>query len=361
MTLKMKHSHSVDFLNQEHIDLNFIVDELLNDKNLDSDLCNYIVKNIKKVVGNQEIQWISRNGTEHLVEYIVHRFRFKNYPRLKKLEPIPLHLLIEPTSVCNLRCKMCFQSDRSFQTREYLGMMDFELFKNLVDQAVENNCKSLTLASRGEPTLHREFGKMLEYCKGKFLELKINTNATRLSEELSYVILDAGVDIVVFSIDSYYKEEYEKIRVGGDFRIVFKNIERFHEIKLSKDKYRKTSTRVSGVYLGEEQSKEKFLNFWKEIVDDVTFSDVVTRWDTYNNDLMSFSKPCEYLWERMYVWYDGTCNPCDYDYKSRLKVGDAKKTPLKDVWMGKTYNRYRNMFLQGERGLIDPCNKCNIY
>ncbi len=106
MTEKMKHSHSVDFLNKDHIELDFIVDELLNDGNLDSDLRNDIVKNIKTVIGSQEVQWISRNGTKHLVEYIVNRFKFKNYPRLKKLEPFPLHLLIEPTSVCNLRCKM---------------------------------------------------------------------------------------------------------------------------------------------------------------------------------------------------------------------------------------------------------------
>jgi hypothetical protein len=112
---------------------------------------------------------------------------------------------------------------------------------------------------------------------------------------------------------------------------------------------------------GKEQSKKKFFDFWSKFIDVVTFIDVAPRWDTYNNASMENCKPCELLWERMYVWYDGICNPCDYDYKSKLCVGDAKKTSLKEIWTGETYNKYRNMFLEGKRQFILPCNKCNVY
>ena len=317
--------------------------------------------NIKAVIGTQEMQWISNNGPKHLLDYVVHRYKFKTYPRLMKMSPFPLHLLIEPTSVCNLRCVMCFQSDKSFQTKEYLGMMDYELFSDIVDQAVENNCKSLTLASRGEPTLHKKFGKMLQYCKNKFLELKINTNATKLTDELSYNILDSGVDIVVFSVDSCSKKEYEKIRVKGNFEVVLENIKRFCKIKLSKNEYNKTTTRVSGVYFKGMHSRNDFRNYWKEIVDTVTASEAIPRWNTYNNKIRNSKKPCGWLWERMYVWHDGTCNPCDYDYKSTLMVGDAKRTPLKNIWLGNTYDSYRSMHSRMKRKCLSPCNQCNIY
>lgn len=361
MPYVMKHSHSVDFMNQDKVELDFIIDELNKAGNIETALRDDILKNIKTLIGSQEVQWILRNGVARLSEYIVHRYKFKNYPRLKKLDPFPLHLLIEPTSICNLRCTMCSQSDESFQTKEYLGMMDIDFFKRLVDQAVENDCKALTLASRGEPTLHKNFGEMLLYCNNKFLELKINTNAVSLDDELSQQILEAGVDIVVFSVDSYFKEQYEEIRIGGNFETVLQNIKRFSKLKLSKDDYRKTATRVHGVYLGKEQSKKDFFDFWKDIVDIVSFTDVVPRWDAYNNAPMNYSKPCEYLWERMYVWHDGICNPCDYDYKSKLKVGNAKKTLLMDIWTGEAYNKYRKMFLQGDRKLLSPCNRCNVY
>jgi radical SAM protein with 4Fe4S-binding SPASM domain len=357
----MKHSQSVEFLGQNSIGLDFIIEQLANESDLDSSLRDEISNNIKDIIGDQEIQWILRNGTKHLTDYVVYRYKFKYYPGLKKLEPFPLHLLLEPTSVCNLKCPMCFQSDSSFQSKEYLGMMDFDFFKDLVDQAVENNCKCLTLASRGEPTLHRQFGEMLNYCKNKFLELKINTNATKLSEELSYQILDSGVDIVVFSVDSFYKEEYEKIRVGASFERVFENIKRFCEMKKSKSQYDKTATRIYAVYIGEGQSKKKISNFWGNYVDTVAITDVVPRWDTYNNPPMNYNKPCNLLWERMYVWHDGICNPCDFDYKSKLRVGNAKERSLKEIWLGETFNKYREMLLQNKRQKMCPCDRCNVY
>ncbi len=361
MSYKMKCSDSVDFINRIPVDLDSIKKELLNAENLDGPLRRRILRNIKKIIGSQEIEWISRNGVGRLVEYVVQRYKFKTYPRIKKLESFPLHLLIEPTSVCNLRCKMCFQSDPTFRTKEYRGMMDLKFFKNLIDQAAEYGCQSLTLASRGEPLLHKKFGEMLRYCKGKFLELKINTNATVMGEDMCYKILDAGVDIVVFSVDSHDRKQYQSIRIGANFEDVLRNIRAFCELKQSKPEYRKTATRISGVYLGLEQSRAKFAEFWKDIVDTVTLTDVVPRWDTYNNELINCSMPCSYLWERLYVWYDGTCNPCDYDYKSKLEVGNAKRSSIQEIWSGKTFQRYRNMFMQGKRMHLTPCDRCNVY
>lgn len=307
-------------------------------------------------VKNQETEWMSRNDLGRFPDYISHRYKFKNYPRLKRLEHFPLHLLIEPTSTCNLRCLMCFQCDPSFQR----GFMDFGFFKSLVDQAVESGCQALTLASRGEPTLHPKFGEMLMYCKGKFLELKINTNATKLNENLCYQILDAGVDIVVFSVDSSYKEEYERIRVGGKFETVLGNIQQFVRLRQSRDRYRKTSTRVQGVDLGRQPVGE-FQDFFSKIVDTVTFIDALPRWDTYHNEPVNYSTPCKLLWERMYVWFNGVCNPCDVDYRSGLSVGNAKEAPLKDIWLGEAYSKYRDLHLQGGRSSLFPCDRCNIF
>jgi len=37
-----------------------------------------------------------------------------------------------------------------------MGMMDYRLFERIVDEAVEGGTGGITLASRGEPTLHRQ-------------------------------------------------------------------------------------------------------------------------------------------------------------------------------------------------------------
>lgn len=359
MTAEIHDSRKVGFLSKSTTELGPIASALANTVHIDAELRGAMLKNIDSIVGSQEAEWIARNPPDRVVEYLIHRYKFKNYPRLKKLEAFPLHLLIEPTPVCNLRCVMCFQRDITFSSgKEYQGFIDFDFFKELIDQAVENKCGALTLASRGEPTLHPRFGDMLRYCKGKFLELKINTNATRLTEDLCDAILESGVDIVVFSVDSQKPQEYEKIRVGGEFGDTLNNIKRFCEKRNSKKAYIKTCVRVSGVFLG-TQNKENFLDFWRGMVDTVAFADAIHRWDTYGNNPSGAGGTCGLLWERIYVWFDGVCNPCDYDYKSSLAVGNAKNTSLKDIWTSDSYNKYRQAHLTMKRGSLFPCDRCD--
>ena len=115
---------------------------------------------------------------------------------------------------------MCFQIDKSFTRKPFIGVMNLDFYKKIIDECVANGTKAITLASRGEPTLHPKLSEMLEYASGKFLEIKLNTNATRLNEKLIRKILESQVNEVVYSVDESSEEKYEKIRVGGKFNEV---------------------------------------------------------------------------------------------------------------------------------------------
>ena len=88
-----------------------------------------------------------------------------------------------------------------------------DLFKRIIDEASDLNIKALTLGSRGEPTMHPNFSEMIEYInkKGNFLEVKINTNASFLTEKLSHSILKNNVHFLIISADHYEKKMYEKL------------------------------------------------------------------------------------------------------------------------------------------------------
>jgi len=310
----------------------------------------------------QETHFLDSNDRKIWAEYLIFRYKMKTFPRKQIVSDFPIYLLIEPVSACNLRCIMCFQIDESFTSNNnFMGNMDIDFFKKIIDEAVEGGTKAITLASRGEPTLHPKFGEMLEYCSGKFFELKINTNGTRLNDKLIHQILKSEVTDMVFSIDSYTKKDYESIRIKGIFETVLNNVKRFKEIKEKFYHNSKCATRVSGVRVDKKQDPNAFNDFWKEYVDHVVIVEMENRWDTYNNPKeIAGTCACEYLWERMYVWYDGLCNPCDIDYKSELCVGSTKEKSIREIWHGQKYTELRNTHSTGKRNMAYPCDRCPI-
>ena len=79
--------------------------------------------------------------------------------------------------------------------------MKLELFKKIIDE-IEGKVQFVTLASRGEPLVSKEINEMIKYTSGKFLNLKINTNASLLTEEKIHAILSSNVKTMVFSADA---------------------------------------------------------------------------------------------------------------------------------------------------------------
>jgi len=358
------------FLTEKDFDTKLLIENLqknsqsrkLDDQKILNEVISLLQKKDFSLLSPQEIHFLESNSEDIWAEYLIFRFKMNYFPKKKIVYNFPLYLLIEPVSACNLRCIMCFQIDESFTSNSnFMGMMDFELFKQIIDDAVEGGTKAVTFASRGEPTLHPKLGEMVEYCCGKFFELKINTNATRLSERLIHQILKSGVTNMIFSVDSYTKDEYESIRVKGVFEQVVNNIKRFKEIR---EKFYPNSiceTRISGVKVDKKQDPDKFKNFWQDYVDNVVMIEMEDRWDTYHNpkEIMA-PGACNYLWEKMYIWYDGLSNPCDIDYKSELSAGTVKEQTIREIWNSKKYNNLREIHLSGKRNKVYPCDRCPI-
>lgn len=307
-----------------------------------------------------EYDWMKCHDEDQWLDYLLYRYKFKMYPSQKKLSDFPVHLLIEPTSVCNLRCVMCFQLDKTFSgDKNFMGMMPWELFTNVVDQAVDHRCQAITMASRGEPTLHKRFGDMLMYCHDRgVLDVKINTNATKLTETMCHEILSADIATMTLSVDATTKETYEKIRVRGKFDQVLGNIERFNEIRAKEYPESKTTTRISGVAVNGTQDPDEMEKFWSNHVDQVSIRQEIPRWDSYGNLPFKNESICTLLYERIYVWYDGTCNPCDFDYKSNLALGSAIDQTVAEIWLGEKYQALRKTHESGQRGCVVPCDRC---
>jgi radical SAM protein with 4Fe4S-binding SPASM domain len=296
-----------------------------------------------------------------LPRYFFHRYRYEIFPKDHRLDDYPPYLQIEPSSICNYRCVFCYQTDEDFSEKKsgYMGSMSLDLYKNIVDEA-EGNIEFLSLASRGEPLVCKAFAEMMEYSVGKFLNLKVNTNASLMTEAHCHALLCGGARTIVFSADAAEEPLYSQLRVNGKLDRVLRNIERFQKIRETQYSSSSVISRVSGVLVEEDQNMESMKKLWGSLVDQISFVKYNPWENVYDSPLSHVSQPCSDLWRRIFVWYDGKVNPCDTDYKSVLKVGNVKDQPLTKVWRNDQYELLRKTHLSKKRNELSPCNRCVV-
>jgi radical SAM protein with 4Fe4S-binding SPASM domain len=307
------------------------------------------------------LEEMQRLNNDELFRYLYYRYRYDIYPSTQQLDAFPPCVQIEPTSICNYRCVFCYQTDPKLtQGRHgHMGMMDLDVFKLIIDQ-IENRVEAVTLASRGEPLMAKDIISMLEYLSDKFLGLKLNTNASFLTEKKAHAILAAEPNTLVFSADAADKELYAKLRVNGDLDTVLSNIQIFNDIKSKHYSNSRTITRVSGVRYNDKQDFSEIEAFWHDYVDQVAFvayNPWESAYEAPENDIVDH---CSDLWRRTFIWWDGTVNPCDVDYRSTLATGNIKEENLTEIWQGKKYQKLRHLHSNGARCSLKPCSGCAL-
>lgn len=305
---------------------------------------------------------VDRLPDSWLPRYLFYRYRYEVYPAARLLDDFPPCLQVEPTGICNYRCVFCYQTDQvlTAPANGHLGMMSLDLFRRVIDEA-EGRCEAVTLASRGEPLMARDIDAMLAYAAGKFVALKVNTNAWFLDERRARALLDADLNTLVFSVDAAEPELYSRLRVNGKLDRVLANVEAFARLREREYPRARVVTRVAGVRVGDGQDIADMERLWGGLVDQVAFVDHVPWERTYEQPPSGVDAPCSDLWRRMFVWADGRVNPCDVDYLSTLSPGRLDDNDsLMSLWTGERYRALRQEHLAGRRDRTSPCGRCNL-
>ena len=207
----------------------------------------------------------------------------------------------------------------------------------------------------------RDIEAMLRYAAGKFLALKVNTNAWFLDESRARALLEADLNTLVFSADAADAGLYARLRVNGALDRVLANVEAFANLRAKDYPTARVITRVSGVRVSGEQSMESMERLWGGLVDQVAFVDYVPWENTYDRPPSGVDAPCTDLWRRMFVWADGRVNPCDVDYRSTLSPGKlGGSESLSSLWTGSQYQALRRRHVAGDRADVSPCVQCSL-
>ncbi|MDP6108442.1 MAG: radical SAM protein, partial [Rhodospirillales bacterium] len=128
----------------------------------------------------------------------------------------PRFIEIETVNACNARCPMCTIDDWQRNT----PTMKDDLFHRIADEIIDHRdeVNRVSLYRDGEPLLDKKLPERIAYLKqGGVNVTSISTNVSLLDESRSRALLDAGLDMIILSIDSLQKEIFEGIRVRLDF------------------------------------------------------------------------------------------------------------------------------------------------
>lgn len=287
-------------------------------------------------------------------EYFDYRKKWKEFPSKKIIGDFPLHLDIESTNNCNLRCPMCGRN----WMKEKIGYMNFELFTEIIDEGAKYHLPSIKLNYRGEPLLHPGLSKMVKYAKKKgILEVQFNTNGLLLNEKKAKEFIEAGLDRIIFSFDGATKETYEKIRRGSNFERVIENIKNLVRLREERGLERPL-VRVQMVKMEENKKEiEDFIQLWLPIANRVAVS-------TERNPLGTKKKiehfPCPQIWQRLMICWDGEVRMCCGDWYGEIVLGNVKETNIYNIWHGKKMNWVRKLHSQGNFNKIPVCARCEV-
>ena len=303
----------------------------------------------------------------HSEKYKKYRKDWVRYPKELKVAPNPLHLDIEVSSQCNLKCPFCSRTQRIAEgTWRKPGNIDMSLYKTTIDQAAEAGVYALNLNVIGEPFIHKGLTEMVRYAKDKgIVDIFFHTNGVLLTEKKSRELIASGLDKLIVSFDSPYKEKYERVRTGAKYEHVLKNIKRFQEIRAEMNSITPV-TRLNFIKLPgvTKQEIQDIIDLFSPIVDSIGLLDYIES-DNSVRATAKFPKDyksnfvCSQLLTRMTVYDDGRVFPCCSDYDDGLQIGDLNNQTVEEVWNSKELNAIRKKHFDGKFYELDACAKCD--
>lgn len=294
---------------------------------------------------------------------------YKN-PKNNILNDFPIHLDIEATSACNFLCTMCPRTEM-IENKTFWKVENFDMktYEKIVSDGVPLGLRSIKFQYLGEPLVNKNLVKMIKFAKkAGVVDVMFNTNASLLDEKKAEEIILSGVDKVFFSFDSPYREQFNKIRIKGDYDLVLKNIKNFMKIK----KELKSDTPITRVQMvlmkDNEKEWEDFQKLFSGLVDTIAYVDYLdhgTQKDQNTKGVVKIGSRkkkfcCPQLWQRMFIHPDGIVTPCCIDSNRELIMGNIRKDSIKEIWKNEAYQDIRKKHLDGKIDEVPTCRKCPL-
>ena len=143
----------------------------------------------------------------------------------------PMMLVLSFVYPCNALCPHCPYTNSNIR-KEYRDApyMPESTFKRIADESGQYGAY-LRISGGGEPMLHPQATQLLVYAKAVGCKIGLITNGSLFDEANSRALLDAGVDMIEFSVDACDPQTYAVVRKGLEWNVLLENAKRMLSLR----------------------------------------------------------------------------------------------------------------------------------
>ncbi|MCB9026438.1 MAG: radical SAM protein [Bdellovibrionaceae bacterium] len=284
----------------------------------------------------------------------------ESIPINRELYNFPKVIIFEILAGCNLKCIMCPQPKL---TRKK-GLMDFKLFQKLVDEIAEINPDTeIWSPIMGELFLQPlKIFEYLKYMKTKGLKKKnINTNLNLFKPEYIDNLAECDLNKLTVGLDAATEATYDKVRVGGDFKVVEKNIDALLKAKASGQL---PSLEITLQFIVQDENiheEELFKQKWTGSGATIKIRHKLGWGTGVAADNLSIPDserniPCPWLMRTLSIHWTGKAAQCDSMWDGQEYMGDLNQQTISEVWLSELQER-RKRHLKNDFNFY-PCHTC---
>ena len=292
---------------------------------------------------------------------------------------------IEPCSVCNYNCTMCFRRN---WIDEKCGFMTNSIFKSAL-MSIKNikTVDTVTFAGMGEPLMHKNICGYVKHISDIGKRTEIITNGAYLTPDMSNSLLNAGLNTLWVSVDGITKKQCEKIQTGAHFDTTINNLKYFCKVKKG------AKLGITFVMMKENVPSLNHINRFADMLgaDMINLSHAIPSMplemqdSIYDNNYpvgkfkrykknggMPPKNKCPFIDGGMcFIRYDGEVSPCmqllrnayTYLYTEKRKIkfisyGNVLNNTLGEIWNSTSYKTFRQRVEKFEFPDCTLCDGC---
>lgn len=278
-------------------------------------------------------------------------------------QEFPMMCVLSFVYVCNAKCPNCPYTLSTIRD-DYKDrpFMEEGTFKIIADQCGQYGAY-IRLSGGGEPMLHPKAVELIEYAKKVGAKIGLITNGSRFNEDNTNRLVEAGIDVIEFSVDAGDSDTYSLVRPGLKWDVLIENIERLVRVR---NKLKGTTKIIASIINQKNVDVNKAESFWTSKVDNVQKRKFLT-WGIGDPSKSADPSPyldpsqlvpCPFIFERLNIDSRGKVMVCGFDIAASTDMGNVHDKSIKEIWHSEKFNFYRNMHLEKKGMEIEMCRNC---